>query len=520
MSTRKSPIFYGTLIALASLVVGMVLASRLGLTPASVASTFDTPAANNAPISGPIDATTFRTIASQAGPSVVSISIVAARRAGPSLGEFFGFQVVPPDPRGRRPVPADPDGVPDVLPATGAGSGFIIDKSGLVLTNNHVVADARSIEVRLAGMDDLEAGLSAKVIGRDELTDTALLQITEMPREPLVEAKFGDSTQIAPGDWVMAIGNPFALSNTVTVGVVSAVGRLTQGAASGRYEEMIQTDAAINRGNSGGPLLNIRGEVIGINTKILTDDGTGNVGVGFAIPINTVRGILPQLREGKVSRGRIGVSVDRRPITADLAANYGLPTRNGAIVSDVVPGGPAATAGVRIEDVIVEFNGQPVTDDNRLVSIVTRTAPGTTVPVKLYRDRKLMTVNVKVDELNLADEQEQLAARRGRAPERETRPQPKETAFGMSIDAITPAIARQLGLESTRGGAVVSAVDPFGAAAQGGIQRGDVILRIDGRTVSTVDEVSAALDRVQTGNLTRIVVSRGGRENLQLVRKR
>jgi serine protease Do len=495
----------------------MVLASRFGLSSLSVASTFDAPAANSAPLTGPLDATTFRTIARDAGPSVVSISIVAARQAS-SIGDFFGFTLPDRGGRGGRPAPVDPDAVPDVLPARGAGSGFIIDKSGLVLTNNHVVADARSIEVHLVGMDEQGFGLDAKVVGRDELTDTALLQITEMPNEPLVEARFGDSSQIAPGDWVMAIGNPFALSNTVTVGVVSAVGRQTAGAAPNRFEEMIQTDAAINRGNSGGPLLNLRGEVVGINTKILTDDGTGNVGVGFAIPINTVRGLLPQLRQGKVSRGRIGVSIDRRPITPQLAEGLGMPNRNGALVTNVVPAGPAANAGIKVEDVIVEFNGKPVTDDNSLVALVTATRPGTTVPVKLYRGRKVVTANVTVEELNLAEEQD-LAPRRP-APERPNRPEPKETAFGMTIDTITPAIARQLGLESARGGAVVSSVDPFGAAAQGGLRRGDVIVRVDGQTMANVDEVSAALDKVRPGNEVRLVISRGGDEQLLRVRKR
>jgi serine protease Do len=327
-----------------------------------------------------------------------------------------------------------------------------------------------------------------------------------MPKTGLPEARFGDSGQIAPGDWVMAIGNPFGLSNTVTVGVVSAVGRLTAGAAPNRYEEMIQTDAAINRGNSGGPLLNIRGEVVGIATKILTDDGTGNVGVGFAIPINTVRDILPQLRTGRVSRGRIGVSVSRIPFTDDLAANYGLPNRNGALVTNVVPGGPADAAGLKVEDVIVEFNGQPVSNDNRLVTIVTKTTPGTTVPVKLYRDRKALSLNIKVEELNLAEEQEIAAARRPNGPERPNRPEPKETAFGMNIDTVTPALARQFGLDGTRGGAIVSSVDPFGAAAQGGVQRGDVILRVDGRVVA--------------GNYTRLLISRRGDQTVLLVRKR
>ncbi|MFI5177558.1 MAG: trypsin-like peptidase domain-containing protein, partial [Vicinamibacterales bacterium] len=311
MASRKSTFFYGVLIALASLVVGMVIASRLDLTPTSSAGTLSVPATNSAPLSGPIDASTFRNIAHNAGPAVVSI-VIEATRPVQSFSDFFGL----PDQsnggrnrgQGRQPEET----------IQGAGSGFIIDsKNGFILTNNHVVDGAKRIEVYLDSMNEqLEPnGLAAKLVGHDELTDTAIIQLTDLPKDGLTEAKFGDSDQLAPGDWVMAIGNPFALSNSVSVGVVSAVGRDTPGAVQGRPQEMIQTDAAINRGNSGGPLLNVRGEVIGINTQIVTDQGSGNVGVGFAIPINLVRDILPQLRDGKVVRGRIGLSVLPTPLT-------------------------------------------------------------------------------------------------------------------------------------------------------------------------------------------------------------
>jgi S1-C subfamily serine protease len=317
----------------------------------------------------------------------------------------------------------------------------------------------------------------------------------------------------------MAIGNPFTLSNTVTVGVVSAVGRQTQASVAGRFEEMIQTDAAINRGNSGGPLLNIRGEVIGINTKILTDDGTGNVGVGFAIPINTVSGILTQLRQGKVTRGRIGVSVDREPLAADVAEDFGLPNRNGALVKDVVPGGPAATAGIRISDVIVEFNGKAVKDNNDLVAMVTQTAPGTTVPVKLYRGGKPQTLNVKVEELDLTSEQEQLVAQNPQQRPERAAPKPT-TGFGMSIAPLTPAVAREFGLSSAKGGAIITSVEPFGTAAQEGLAPGDVIVTVNEQAVSSVEQVSAALDKVVVGRTARLVIVRDGKETLVIVRKR
>ncbi len=510
MSTRRSMAFYGVLIALSSLVVGMVLASRLGLSPGSFAGSLTVPSANSAPLEGAIDATTFRTIAREASPTVVSIRVLLARQAGDPIEELFGLQ----NPfRGR--TPQRPQPAPLIQ---GEGSGFIIDKNGYILTNNHVVEDATSIEVRLAGMSGLGEGLPAKVVGTDVLSDTALIQLTQLPDSPLPVAKFGDSSQIAPGDWVMAIGNPFTLSNTITVGVVSAVGRQQQTAVSQRFEEMIQTDAAINRGNSGGPLLNIRGEVIGINTQIVSDQTGGNLGIGFAVPINTVRNILPALEKGKVVRGRIGVQVAMQPMTKELAEDLGLPGVTGALVS-VVGDGPAKTAGIRVGDVILEFNGKPVKDSNDLVSMVTATAPGTAVPVKIVRARKTTTLNVTVEELNIAAEQAQAQPQ---APARPNAPAeaPKDTGFGMTIEGLTPNLARRLNLPSGSGGVVVSDVDPGGAAATGGINPGDVILQVNGQPVSSVAQVSKALDAIPVGRTARIVVSRDGQESLLLVRKR
>src|SRR5204863_9441779 len=225
----------------------------------------------------------------------------------------------------------------------GAGTGFIINKAGLILTNNHVVEGAETIRVSLYGAERLET-YAAKVVGHDVLTDTALLQLTEMPPQPLTEMRFGDSDQMQPGDWVMAIGNPFRLGHSVSVGVVSALGRPF--GISGREQAMLQTDAAINPGNSGGPLLNVRGEVVGMNTAIYTDQRSANIGIGFATPMNTIRDLLPQLRNGKVVRGVIGVSVNRDRINAETAKAFGLPSPNGALISTVNPSGPADKGGV------------------------------------------------------------------------------------------------------------------------------------------------------------------------------
>src|SRR5205814_527855 len=260
-----------------------------------------------------------------------------------------------------------------------AGTGFIISKDGYILTNNHVVEDATKIEVALYA-DDPDISYKAKVIGRDPLTDSALIQLVDKPNHPLPEARFGDSSQVEAGDWVMAIGNPFGYEHTVTVGVISATSRAFR-VTNGRSNDMLQTDAAINPGNSGGPLLNVRGEVIGMNTAIITNARSeGNIGIGFAVPSNTVRELLPQLHTGKVIRGRIGVTVLAVP--REGYEDYGLKTRAGAVVAQVISGGAAAKAGVEPGDVIVQFNGRPIKNNDELVKMVVATKPGTTVPIK------------------------------------------------------------------------------------------------------------------------------------------
>jgi serine protease Do len=318
----------------------------------------------------------------------------------------------------------------------------------------------------------------------------------------------------------MAVGNPFGLSNTVTVGIVSAVGRETQ-VAAGRVEAFIQTDAAINRGNSGGPLLNLRGEVIGINTMIITTGpaNQGNVGVGFAVPINTVRDLLPQLRTGKVTRGRIGVGMTPRPMTEEYARSLGLDEPTGAEVATVEAGAPADEAGVQVGDVIVEFNGRPVRNNSELASIVASTAPDTTVPMKVVRDRETITLNVTVEELNL--EQEQRAAR-GPGPGPGSL-EPTDTDLGMSIQGLTQGSRGELSVPAGRGGAVVTSVTPFGPAAQANIFPGDVILSVGGQPVSSVADVTAALDALASGGVTRLIVWRTvqgrGQETLVRLRK-
>jgi serine protease Do len=432
--------------------------------------------------------------------------------------DFFPFSN-PGLPGGRQRGAAPP---PTAQVIRGAGSGFIIDKSGYILTNNHVVEDADEITVMLDGVTDPEEGLAAKVVGRDTVTDTALIQLTETPKQPLQAVKFGDSSQIAAGDWVMAIGNPFQFANSVTVGVVSAVGRVSfdLNPVAGRDLEYIQTDAAINRGNSGGPLLNIRGEVVGMNTAILSDQTGYFIGIGFAVPINTVRDVLPQLRTGKVVRGRIGVFVSKLPMTLDEAKSFGLSAIAGAVVSSVEENGPAQAGGIKAGDLIVEFNGKPVKDSADLVAVVSATAPGTSAPVKVMRDAKPVTLTVKVAELNT--EATQTAAVEERPQPTPTAP--KDTGVGMTVEAVTPRAARTL--PNGRGGAVVSDTDPDGAADRAGIAPGDVILQIDNRAMTSVDDVTKALAAVPPGQTAHVLVFRpngngtGGTENFLQLRKR
>jgi serine protease Do len=527
MSTRKTTLFYALLIAVASLAVGMVLASRLDLTPASSAQTINVPATNSAPITGPLSADTFRNIAKSVTPSVVNIRTEMKAKSN-DLTEFFGGRGTTPDDLFHRffgnPGQQDDQdqrggnrrGRPQREPKTSAaGTGFLISKDGFILTNNHVVEDATKIEVYLYGDD--ETPYPAKVIGKDQLTDSALIELVDKPKGALPEVKFGDSAQMAPGDWVMAIGNPFGYRHTVTVGVVSAVGRAFP-VTNGRNNDMIQTDAAINPGNSGGPLLNVRGEVIGMNTAIITNSQTeGNIGIGFAVPINTIHDLLPQLRTGKITRGRIGVSVIAVP--REAYQDFGLKERKGAVVAQVPSNGPAAKAGIEPGDVIVEYNGRPIANNDELVKMVVATKPGTSVPVKVLRNRQEKTFNVTVEELDL--EAEQQATGGGRRNQEPDAQQPEEqgaSGFGLTLENLTSQLSRRLRLPSGQSGAIVTDVDPDGPSA-GALRQGDVILSVNGRSVSNASEAQRELQKVQSGHLAQLRVWRGDNETFVPVRK-
>jgi serine protease Do len=520
MSTRKTTLFYAILIAVASLAVGMVIAARLDLTSESQAQAVNVPASNSAPLNGPIDASTFRNIAKSQIPTVVNIRTEARARTR-ELTEFFGgddiferfFGQRPPQNRNPR---QRPRGDEEGQITQGAGTGFVIDKAGFILTNNHVVEGADLIRVSLFGAGYNE-DYAAKVVGRDALTDSALIQVTEMPPTPLQEVKFGDSSQLQQGDWVMAIGNPFSLGHTVTVGVISALGRPFTTVVRGRDQNMLQTDAAINPGNSGGPLLNIRGEVVGMNTAIYTDpQRQANIGIGFATPINTVKELVPQLRTGKVTRGVIGVGVANN-FTKGMAEALGVKDGRGALISTVTSGGPAARAGLTPGDVVVEFNGRPVGDNAELVSMVVNTKPGTTVPMTVIRDKQRKTLNVTVDELDLEAEAGGRVSSGERAPDEAER---TATGFGMHIEPVTPEVARETELPRSRGGALIASVDRNSAAFNAGLAPGDIILEVNRQPVNSVAQVTKALQSASPGAPVFVLIWRDGQEQFVTMSKR
>jgi serine protease Do len=340
------------------------------------------------------------------------------------------------------------------------GSGFIIEPDGLILTNFHVVDNAETITVRL--LDGRE--LAGKVVGKDQKTDIALVKISarDLPVAPLA-----DSDRLEVGEWVMAIGNPFGLDNTVTSGIVSAKDRQI---GAGPYDHFIQTDASINPGNSGGPLVNLQGEVVGINTAIFSQSG-GNIGIGFAIPINLVKDLLPQLKTGgKITRGWLGVSI--QGITPDLAASLGLAQAKGALVSSVVQNSPADQAGIRTGDVIVGYAGKPINNANDLPFLVAGTPVGKTVSLQVFRGNQETPVTVAI----------------GRMKEEEVIASPTEKDdLGLTVEQITPDIAEDLGLEQTHG-VVITAVALDGLGDEAGFQPGDIVREINRQPVRDLSD--------------------------------
>jgi serine protease Do len=362
----------------------------------------------------------------------------------------------------------------------GVGSGFIMSKEGYILTNNHVVEDADQIKVKLAGGKEFDG----KVVGRDPKTDLALVKIAGDDLQPL---KLGNSDDLKVGNWVVAVGSPFGLEQTVTAGIVSAKGRVI---GSGPYDNFIQTDASINPGNSGGPLINLQGEVVGINTAIIAS----GQGIGFAIPINMAKEIAPQLQKrGHVTRGLLGVAI--QDVTPELAKSLGLKESKGALVSQVVPGGPADKAGIEQGDVIVNFDGKTVGDSKDLPRIVASMPVGKTVTVKLLRDGKEVERQAKVGEM---EEENTSAAAKS----------PIHPSLGVTVQNLTPQIARELGLKKSAG-VVVTGVEPGSPAAEAMIQVGDVIQAVNRKPVKDVDDFVKIVEKAKGGGSLLLLVHRG-----------
>ena len=411
----------------------------------------------------------FTNVVKSVTPSVVNISTVSKKKLvqpyfefSPFFGDFFGGK---PQPQYRR--------------ETSLGSGFIINKEGYILTNDHVVKEAESIQVKLSN----EKVYNGKVVGEDAKTDLAVIKIST--QESLPTAVLGDSDKLQVGQWAIAIGNPFGLDRTVTVGVVSATGRSNMGIET--YEDFIQTDASINPGNSGGPLLNVYGEVIGINTAIVA----AGQGIGFAIPINMAKQVVAQLiKKGNVSRGWLGVSI--QPVTDDIAQSFGLKKARGALVSDIMAGSPAEKAGIKQGDVITRFAGKEIRDARQLQLVVADTPIGQKVDVEVFRDGKPLTIPVTLASTDSA------SARQPKSTE------PQSGWFGLTVEEL-PKNMRISGLS----GVIVTGVEPDGVAAGAGIQRGDIIVSVNQKRIANLNDYGKAMKEAERKGSVAILVKRG-----------
>ncbi len=425
------------------------------------------------PSSATVDIPTLSKLVDQLKPSVVSITVVQSKSipSGHPMAEFFRFF----------------GGVPESYRGRGLGTGFIINQQGHILTNSHVVEKAQQIQVQLH--DGIE--LSADVVAIDPPTDIALLRI-QVGNRRLPVATLGDSESLNIGDWVVAIGNPFGLDYSVTAGIVSALERReVSPEGRGGYHNYIQTDASINPGNSGGPLFNLRGEVVGINGAI----NASGQGIGFAIPINMAKTLLPMMaRDGAVRRSWLGVAA--QPVTASLARSFGLTgSPRGALVSEVASGGPAASAGVRNGDIVLEFNGAQIERATELPWLASTAGIGRQVPVVVWRGGRSQTVNVTLGTL---------PGTPARPPSTAT--QPAQSGLGLAVRRVDPALLS--GISGALGGVVVIALDPDGQAARAGMRRGDVIVAIGNQSIDSEQTFERQEAALQAGHVARFRIVR------------
>ena len=492
---KKQPVTTIALVA-ASVIFGMVVAGGLNLTlPGRAESAGDRPlhaaaqaqmAAGGSPVAT-IPAS-FADIAERVNPAVVSITsteIVQPRDRGrrmPYHGDPFEFFFGPGGP--GRPNPREPD---EPTPELSGGSGFLISDDGYILTNYHVVEDATKSRVGLSG-DRRE--YDAEIVGSDPSTDLALIKIPADKKLPML--RLGDSDVIKVGDWVVAVGNPLNYDHTVTVGVISAKGRvLREVSRDFSLDNFIQTDAAINFGNSGGPLVNLNGEVVGVNTAI----SSVGQGIGFAVPINVAKGIMDQLKTaGRVARGYLGI--DLGEITPDMQEAFGLASDRGALVQTVRPGLPGEKAGVKRGDVIVAVDGKAVGSSDEVVRIVSAKTPGSTVKLTLNRAGEEVTVTA-----TLADRGEHLAAARSPQEKDDPGEDPRERALGMTVENLTPALVNRLNLPPDTRGVVVTSVSRMSEAFEKQIGEGDVITEVNRTQVASVAEYRREIRKVKEGGL-------------------
>ena len=442
----------------------------------------------------------YADVVKMVAPGVVTIKVEGRAQVRPTqfgddedmLRRFFGDQFGFPGQgqRGQR--------GPQTFKQRGLGSGVVVTGDGYILTNNHVIDSADDIRVEFTD----GRSFKAKLVGADKPSDLALLKV-EATNLPTVAVGNSDAVQV--GDVVLAVGNPLGIGQTVTMGIISAKGRST-GAGDGSYEDFLQTDAPINHGNSGGALVNLKGELVGINSQIVSQSD-GNIGIGFAIPANMARHVMDDLRkDGRVRRAQLGISI--QPMTSDLAESLGMKQVNGVIVSAVTPDSAADRAGIKRGDVITTFNGQPVQDYNALRNRVADMAPGSTASVGVVRDNSEKTLNVKLDEAT--------ASRTARDRDSADGSEDK-AALGISVAPLTPDMAAEAKLPRNAHGVVVQGVNPDGRAADAGIQAGDIILEVNRQPVQSVEELRAAV-RKSADHPTLLLVNREGHDIFVTVR--
>jgi serine protease Do len=501
MSSSTKRILSTMAIVIASVAFGILVSADLGLMRKSNAQTAATmPAANGAAVTS-VTIPSFADVAARVMPAVVSIRSTEIVKTSDMRRRQFGgadpFEFFFPDPRDPRRQQGQGQGDDqgdDEQRQLSGGSGFIISPDGFIMTNNHVIEGASKVEVHYGADENGNGGRtsSATIVGRDPATDLALLKIDVGAQLPYIQ--LGDSDRIRKGDWAIAIGHPFQFENTLTVGVISAKGRsLGLSRETQSFENFIQTDAAINFGNSGGPLMNISGEVIGINTAIRG----GAQGLGFATPINTARTLLPQLKQGKVTRGYLGMSIS--DVTEETREAFSLQEARGALVQAVEPGKPAEKAGIQHGDVITEIDGRPMRNNREIIDYISYLPVGSNVKITLVRNGKRETITAKTSER--PDEGEATQEEAAAAVE------PVRNKLGMSVQNVSPELRRLYNIPADLQGVVITTVKNVSPAGEANLSEGDVISEVQGQRITNVDDFRRIIDNLRSGQRVRMYVT-------------